>query len=329
MHDKMINSARRSLEAVLNLRATERFLAITDEAKGPIGQAFRDAALELGCEAELYMLDAASRPLGSVPADLVQAIASSVVVVNCFQAFPEETPFRIELIRSLIAKHPRRVGHAPGITEDMMISGPMDVDFAEVRDKALALMSSLRQASYARITAPGGTDLTVYVEGRGWDTDTQVGAGSFGNLPCGEIWCAPIENLGEGLLVCDGSIGDLGAVPAPVHITVDRGQVTKVECADGDFQARVEEFLALDEEAKVLGEFGIGINPKARITGNLLEDEKAFRTAHIAFGNNEEMPGGKNRSRTHRDFLFSDPTIVIHNTDGHAFRIVEDGLVSV
>jgi aminopeptidase len=329
MHEKMKDSARRSLEAVLSLRPNERFLAITDDVKGPIGQAFRDAALELGCEAELYMLDPAIRPLQELPADLAEAIEPTTVVVNCFQAFPEETPFRIALIRNLIADHPRRVGHAPGITEDMMISGPMDVSFSAIQEKALTLMSSLRQASYARITAPGGTDLTVYLEGRAWDTDTQIGKGSIGNLPCGEIWCAPVEGIGEGLLVCDGSVGDLGAVPAPVHITVDRGQVASVQCADQDFLNRVEEFLTVDKEAKVLGEFGIGINPKARITGNLLEDEKAFRTAHIAFGNNEEMPGGKNRSRTHRDFLFRDPTIVIHNVDGHAFRIVEDGLVSV
>lgn len=329
MHDKMKDSARRSLQGVLNLRSDERFLAITDEAKGPIGQAFRDAALELGCEAELYMIDPAARPLNELPADLAGKIAPANVVVNCFQAFAEETPFRIALIRHLIGDQPRRVGHAPGISEDMMVSGPMNVDCAAVRERALALMARLRQASYARITAPGGTDLTVYVEGRGWDTDTQVDPGHFGNLPCGEVWCAPVENLGEGILVCDGSIGDLGAVPSPVHITVDSGQVAGVECSDKDFQGRVEELLALDDEARILGEFGIGINPKARITGNLLEDEKAFRTAHIAFGNNEEMPGGKNRSRTHRDFLFRDPTIVIHNTDGHAFRIVEDGLVSV
>lgn len=329
MHEKMKESARRSLEAVLDLQSNEQFLAITDDAKGPIGQAFRDAALEMGCPAELYMIDPAARPLTALPADLVDAIGPAKVVVNCFQALAEETPFRIALIRHLIGDQPRRVGHAPGISEDMMINGPMNVDFADVRTRAVALMAALRHASYARITAPGGTDLTVYVEGRGWDSDSRIDPGHFGNLPCGEVWCAPVEHLGEGLLVCDGSIGDLGAVPVPVHITVDNGQVVNVECADVDFKARVEELLALDEEAKTLGEFGIGINPGARITGNLLEDEKAFRTAHIAFGNNEEMPGGKNRSRTHRDFLFRDPTIVIHNVDGNAFRIVEDGLVSV
>jgi aminopeptidase len=329
MHEKMKESARRSLEAVLALQPHERFLAITDDAKGPIGQAFRDAALDVGCQAELYMLDPAARPLKELPTDLLAAIEPATVVVNCFAGMAEETPFRIALIRQLIGNHPRRVGHAPGITENMMIAGPMNVDFADLREKAGQMIGALRTASYARITAPGGTDVTVYIEGRAWDTDTEIDPGHFGNLPCGEIWCAPVETLGEGLLVCDGSIGDLGAVPAPVRITIDQGRIAGVECDDADFLARVNEVLAIDDEARVLGEFGIGINPGARITGNLLEDEKAFRTAHLAFGNNEEMPGGRNRSRTHRDFLFRDPTIVIHNVDGFAFRIVEDGLTRV
>jgi len=60
----------------------------------------------------------------------------------------------------------------------------------------------------------------------------------------------------------------------------------------------------LDEEARIIGELGIGLNPGAKLSGILLEDEKALKTAHIAFGNNENMDGVQNKSITHRDFLF-------------------------
>ena len=202
----------------------------------------------------------------------------------------------------------------------------MCVDCGGIEDKATDLLGRRRSASYARVTAPGGTDLTLYIEGRAFDTDVAIGPGGLGNLPCGEIWCAPVETLGEGVLVCDGSIGDLGQVPSPVTIIMDQGRVQNVICADQAFADRVGELLDIDDEAKVVGEFGIGINPGARLTGNLLEDEKAFRTAHVAFGNNEEMPGGCNRSKTHRDFLFKEPTITVHYIDGTAMLIVEDGL---
>jgi aminopeptidase len=327
MTDKMKQAATGALKGVLNLSATEKLLVITDDERLEIGRAFAAGAEALGAAFDLYCLPADQRPLSEVPEHLAKLSKGAQVTVNCFGAMADETPFRINLIRGLLAAG-QRVGHAPGITESMMSDGPLNVDFADLRHKASAMIARLRESSYLRVTAPGGTDATFYVEGRGWDTDLVIGPGQFGNLPCGEIWCAPVETLGEGIVVCDGSIGDLGAVPSPVTIVVDRGRVQSVACDDADFGARVEQLLAIDDEAKIIGEFGIGINPQARITGNLLEDEKAFRTAHVAFGNNEEMPGGKNRSRTHRDFLFREPNITVHYVDGSAAQIVEAGLAN-
>ena len=38
-----------------------------------------------------------------------------------------------------------------------------------------------------------------------------------------------------------------------------------------------------------LGELGIGLNEKAKIVGNMLEDEKVFKTCHIAVGLNYDQ----------------------------------------
>jgi aminopeptidase len=74
---------------------------------------------------------------------------------------------------------------------------------------------------------------------------------------------------------------------------------------------------------------GIGLNPGARLSGQLLEDEKAIRTAHIAFGNNDDMPGGRNRSCTHRDFLFHRPTMVVTVADGSLQTLLRDGEIQL
>ena len=65
-------------------------------------------------------------------------------------------------------------------------------------------------------------------------------------------------------------------------------------------------FTSSDENAKIVGEFGIGTNNYAKLTGNLLEDEKVYGTAHLAFGDNINM-GGKNKSKIHIDMIFKDP----------------------
>ena len=134
-----------------------------------------------------------------------------------------------------------------------------------------------------------------------------------------------MEDSAEGVIVSDGSVGDLGAVPANLSIQVNGGKISELSCNDSGFLQRVKELTSVDEMASVIGEFGIGINPLARITGNLLEDEKAGKTAHIAFGNNETMPGGRNDSKTHRDFLFHKPTIEVSYADGHKKAVMKDG----
>ncbi len=325
--ETLVANASRALSQLLDVRAGENLLVVTDEATRGVAEAFEEGARRAGAKPEVYVLPERSRPLREVPEDLAARVPDTDVAVTCFQGRAEETPFRIELIRSLM-RVARRLGHAPGITQAMLREGPMAVDYDTMRTEALDLMGRFEGATRVRITAPGGTDVTLDIRGRAFSTDTFLQDGQWGNLPAGEVWCAPIEDSADGVVVCDGSIGDLGAVPAPVRLVLERGRVARVECADEAFRGRVEEVLARDDEARVIGELGIGLNPGARLTGNLLEDEKARHTAHIAFGNNEDMPGGRNRSRTHRDFLFRRPTFVVTFADGRVETVIEEGDVT-
>jgi len=43
----------------------------------------------------------------------------------------------------------------------------------------------------------------------------------------------------------------------------------------------------------------IGLNPKTKLSGNLLEDEKVLGIVTVGIGHNASLPGGKNRSRTY------------------------------
>jgi len=83
--------------------------------------------------------------------------------------------------------------------------------------------------------------------------------------------------------------------------------------------------LDTDSGARTIAELGIGLNPKARLVGIMLEDEKAYRTAHIAFGDNIGFPGGVSNSTTHIDYLVHRPTIIARSEDSTEHTIVEDG----
>ena len=59
-----------------------------------------------------------------------------------------------------------------------------------------------------------------------------------------------------------------------------------------------------------VAELGIGTHDKAQITGDVLEDEKAIGTVHIAFGDNKSM-GGTIRVASHLDGVIMEPTVSV------------------
>ena len=329
IEDIMVEGAKNALKVILSMTQDEPLLIITDEHKQKIAEAFRLGGELLGARVQTYILPEAQRPLTDVPDDVLPVLehcSSGGVIINAFEANSTETPFRIKLIKQELSTN-SRIGHAPGITVSMMTDGPMTVDYSKVSADVDNLMSRFIGAKLVHITAPGGTDIRLDILERGFATDVRIGPGTFGNLPAGEIWCAPIEDKVNGIIVCDGSIGDVGQVKKPLKIEVKDGKIVALESDDSELVERIKELTSVDDFASVVGELGIGLNPRARLTGNLLEDEKAGRTAHIAFGNNTEMPNGKNTSKTHRDFLFYNPTFVVEYLDGAKKIVIKDGVI--
>jgi len=324
--DEMVEGAKNALSTVLSLKKGEDMLIVLDDSKHDIGMAFEKGAKILGANTEVYSLSKHMRPILEIPADLSEMFKDYTVIINTFGSDSRETPFRVKLLYEEI-QFKARVGHAPGITTSMMREGPMKVDYSKIVKEADHLMAFFKNVERVHITAPAGTDVILELGKRLWQTDVKIKEGDFGNLPAGEIWCAPVEDGANGVLVIDGSIGDLGSVPSPLTLRIKAGKLVSVECADKAFAKEVEDLSNIDEMASTIGELGIGLNPGARIVGIMLEDEKASETSHIAFGNNLDMDGGRNGSKTHRDYLFYKPTIKATYSDGSTRTVLKDGKV--
>ncbi|MFW9970545.1 MAG: aminopeptidase [Candidatus Odinarchaeota archaeon] len=323
---KMIISAQKAMIHVLNLNKDDKVLIITDKTTKSVGEAFYNAAIEYGCTAYLFMLPEKERPLKEIPPEMDKYEKDITIVINAFKGLKDETPFRLKWIKKILATKSIRLGHGAGITKAMMVGGPMNIDYNSMANIADNLAKDLENAKQAHVTAPSGTDIVLQIEDRGFSTDVRITEEPYlANLPCGEIWCGPIENQGNGVIVCDGSIGDIGKVKEPLKIAVKNGKITKLESEDKKLVGEIERLTSLDEQASIMGELGIGLNPGATLSGILLEDEKALCTAHIAFGNNTDMKGGQNTSMTHRDFLFYNPTIKITYKDGSNKIIMKNG----
>ena len=308
-YNKMISAASGALEFIFNPASEDKILILTDSYSVLIAEAFKQASLKIGCTVESYEINNLDRPLKEIPEELEKMLAEKTIVLNIIKAYPEEIAFRIKWLFKVEENKLIKIGHMPGITEEMMLRS-VNVDFFKMKSTADKLISELKDAERLHITTEEGTDLLLGVKDRIFSGDIGVSGGEMCNLPCGEIYCAPIETGADGVVVFNASIGDIGMLEHSLKVFVSNGRIVKLESDNEDLVKRITKLTSVDDDAWVIGELGIGVNPGAQITGNMLEDEKAIGTAHIAFGNNADFPGGgKNNSQIHRDYLFYRPNI--------------------
>jgi leucyl aminopeptidase (aminopeptidase T) len=181
------------------------------------------------------------------------------------------------------------------------------LNYASLKKRVEKVASRLTKGKRLEVYTDKGTRLVMSIRGRkGFSDDgLYVKPGAFGNLPAGEACIAPCEGTTEGLLVVDASAPLVGKIKRPVKIAVKNGLIQNMP-----FPGIASLIKPLGKCALNVAEFGIGLNPKAKVTGNVLEDEKAERTAHLAIGANTSF-GAKISCPCHLDFVFFDPSIFI------------------
>ncbi len=203
-----------------------------------------------------------------------------------------------------------RVATMPGISKSTMIRC-LAADANKVVELTNSVKNAIENAKVIRVIAKNGTDIEMNIEGRKILPSTGVlrNKGESGNLPSGEVYMAPVEGSANGVIVFDGSMAGIGILKNPIKVVVKNGYAEKVigKSEAKKFQKMLDK---VGKDARAIAEFGIGTNYKAKIIGQILEDEKVLGTIHIAFGNNVSM-GGKINVPIHLDGLVKKPTVLI------------------
>lgn len=167
-----------------------------------------------------------------------------------------------------------------------------DVDYEQIKHACNAQLKRLNGIHQAALHTGSGCTLYFNLADRVWHIDS-----GDGDLPCGEIYIAPIEEQTNGSVFFE-----------TFYLNQKLYQNVKLDICRGEVRSSNHKELTCyfneqPEANKIICELGFGMNPHVTsLCGCTVLDEKMAGTFHIAVGSNI-MFGGKNEAACHNDFV--------------------------
>lgn len=356
----ILDAARIVVSYVLQVRSGERILIITNpdiEVAIP-SQALYYATLEVQAAPTLVYQEVKSQLCFAEPQVYGAMRADPEVVISITKnkvgkdREAMSNPFEVDgkkvysYLHYLLLTKRSRSFWSPSITREMFAT-MIPVDYERMRREAAWIKRIFDGAVSLKVTSPGGTNIQFGLKGRLGMVDdgdfSKPGAG--GNLPAGETFISPENETANGRIVFDGSLDTHSGtimLDEPVSVEFQQGYI--VDISGGQGSELLKESIRLGEEnaisfekegklssgqgkiyarnARALGEIGIGLNPLATIQGNMLGDEKAYKTCHFAIGSNYDDDA---EALIHLDALVRSPDITATMEDGKEVKVCDEG----
>lgn len=304
----MMRGARTLLDTCVAVKPGETVLIVTDMVKVRIAKVLAAAALEREAEPVLTVMKPRARAGQEPPKPIAEAMKQADVVFLPVSYSVTHT----HAVKDAAAAGARIIALTE-FTEDMMIAGGLEADFSALKPICQKVAARFAAGSRARITTPAGTDLSMDITRRpGNALYCIVEPGQFSPVPNVEANVSPVEGSATGRIVVDASIPYLGigVIEQPIQVEVQDGFITRIEGGRQADVLRRDLESHGDKNSFNIAELGVGLNPKCRLIGIMLEDEGVLGTAHIGIGTNITL-GGKIKAPCHYDLLVWQPRIEI------------------
>ena len=305
------------VQTCMDIRRGENVLIVCDPTTAEIGQSLH-IATQKRSERVLLIVMPKSRHHGEEPPSPVAALMRQQQVVI---AATKYSLTHTRAVRQAL-KDGARVATMPGMTFELYTEGGMTSDFQEVKRRISNIANFLRRRRIINVKSESGTDVTFEVNWRDWKLDDNGICNRprmLTNLPAGKVFILPKEGTMNGTIVIDGS-WDSTLIDEPVEFIVEDGTVIDVK--GGSLAATIRQ--SYGEVAKKLktkdresvwtvAEFGFGMNPNARLVGNVLEDEKRMGGCYFSIGDNSGL-GGSSNAGIHISGVLAEPSVWLDDT---------------
>lgn len=163
-------------------------------------------------------------------------------------------------------------------------------------DRAMdALVALMERTDRVRIVSPG-TDLSFSIKG----LPAVKCAGKL-NIPDGEVFTAPVRDSVNGVIAYNTPSLENGFTYTDIRFVFRDGKIVEATAND---TARINKQLDIDEGARYVGEFAIGVNPYITFPmKDTLFDEKIAGSFHFTPGSCYDECDNGNKSSQHWDLV--------------------------
>jgi leucyl aminopeptidase (aminopeptidase T) len=286
---ELVKAAHKMVSEMFKLKPGETLVITADtESDSRVVDATAAAAFAVGAKP---MVIWTASPLGvgkaADPMLPVEALTAALKAADAWVEFNNEwllysTPY--EAAQKENKK--LRYLNACGMNADMMTRLIARVDLPTLKEYQGKLVSLTRAAKHVRMTTPAGGDVELDIDPKRPIINEVGYADTPGShMQPGQIGWAPVFESINGAIVFDGSIvPPIGLVSEPVKLHVKEGKVEKIE---GGREAKVfEAWLKSfnDPQMLCMAHVCYGVNPGARLTGNIVEDERVWGATEWGMG---------------------------------------------
>jgi leucyl aminopeptidase (aminopeptidase T) len=317
----MGRGAKTVIETCAGARPGEHVLIVADTRMSSFTAILAAAAWAAQCEPMIVTMVPRSAD-GQEPPPAIAAAMKSTDIFVC--------PVSTSITHTRAVKEAAEAG-ARGImltqfTENMLVSGGIEADFLALAPICQKVADAMAGCRHIHLTTSSGTDLTLSATGRRGNALTcLVKPGQFSPVPNVEANVSPVEGSANGVIIVNASIpyAGIGLLTEPVRCEVAGGFITSI--TGGSQADMLRKSLASRQDPNVynIAELGVGLNPKCRFTGIMLEDEGVFGSVHIGTGTSLTL-GGNVKAACHYDLIMTGATIV---ADGRT--VLANGEVTV
>ncbi len=315
------------IHKLLAVRPDEELLLIADtETNMEMVYSLAAAAKSIGCEYTIAVMPSRTgQPhlLNVIPRVIEKAFEGADVAIGLTRTSfgPSLAPIQSELV---FEKKTLRYYSMALRDPVSMTRGGALADYDALKESAAKLKKIFEAGTSLTINTAAGTDFTAEIP-KPEDSPNFTGpfvrvedgwadkAGEEAAFPDGEVFFAPREHSARGRLIVDGPIEYVGLPGEPVEVIIQKGKITAVNGRSSEAR-QLRDLLDRIEDADIIGEVAVGINPASLKDGSPQEEKKALGNCHIGFGIARGFPGtwmARYQNLIHSDMNIRDVSVAI------------------